>query len=354
MSTQIQTVVNELGAQKQTFLDNMRKEINSYITRKSWRDCLTILQLYHDGTVKSEWRPAATKAYLGRLIVFTRGKKYSEGYSKYDLDSGLTPGVVDIVIKEFEKFYTSEDFSKVLLQQIMKDRVFVEKLAETIIDATNGTLPTLLKKQLAERLVQILEDSMGDSLKMVAGKGVVLVVGKAVSLVVATGISNAVLAVMMKNMALLLKGVLSKILATTAIKTTLISLAKKAATVKTITFLSAVLSPILAKIAAGISIPVTYIVAPILAGIIAWIIKHEAENLPVNMGEKVSLAVCDELSGNFEQLNKNVITEVMKSFSVDVLGDLAMDTAKDLIADEKFKADLESLIDKVNQPRKGK
>lgn len=76
--------------------------------------------------------------------------------------------------------------------------------------------------------------------------------------------------------------------------------------------------------------------------------------MPVNIGEKVSLAVCDELSGNFEQLNKNIVTEVMKSFSVDVLGDLAMDTAKDLIADEKFKADLESLIDKVNQPRKGK
>ena len=344
MSTQIQTVVNELGAQKQTFLDNVRKEINSYITRKSWRDCLAILQLYSNGTVKSEWRPDATKAYLGRLLVFTRGKKYSEGYLEYDLDSGLTPGVVKVVIKEFEKFYTSEDFSKVLLHQIMKDRVFVEKLAETIIDATNGTLPTLLKKQLVERLVQILEDSMGDSLKMVAGKGVMLVVGKAVSLVVATGISNAVLAVMMKNMALLLKGVLSKILATTAIKTTLISLAKKAATAKTISLLAMVLSPILAKIATTVSIPVAYIVAPILVGILAWIIHHEAENLPANMGKKVSLVVCDELSGNFEQLNKNVVTEVMKSFSVDVLGDLAMDTAKDLIADEKFKADLKSLI----------
>lgn len=270
------------------------------------------------------------------------------------MDSGLTPGVVNVVVEEFKKFYTSENFSKVLLQQIMKDRVFVEKLADTIIDATNGTLPSILKKQLAERLVQILEDSMGDSLKMVAGKGVMLVVGKAVSLVVATGISNAVLAVMMKNMALLLKGVLSKILATTAIKTTLISLAKKAAATKIIALLAAVLSPILAKIAASLTIPVACIVAPILVGIITWIIHHEAENLPANMGKKVSVAVCDELNGNFEQLNKNVVTEVMKNFSVDVLSDLAMDTAKDLISDEQFKADLESLIDEVNQPHKRK
>ena len=349
MSNQIQTVVNELGEQKETFLENVRSEIYWHIKYKSWQDCLTILQLHSDGKVKSTWRPAATKAYLGRLVDFTRGKKYSEGRSKYDLDSGLTPGVVDVVTKEFEKFYTSEDFSKILLRQIMKDRIFVEKLSSTIIDATNGTLPTAIKKQLAERLAQVLEESMGDSLKIAAGKGIMVVVSKTVGIVTATGISKAVLAVLMKNMVFMLKGVLAKILATTAIKTTLIALAKKAAAAKIIALLVALLSPIIAKIAASISIPVAWIAAPILLGILGWIIKHEAENLPKNMAEKVSLAVRDELSGNFSKLNENVVTEIMKNFSVDVLNDLALDTAKDLITDEKFKAELKNLTGTVNK-----
>lgn len=343
MSIQVQTVVDKLGAKKSVFLENVEGAVYSNIAGQSWRGCLTIRQMYSNGNVKSTWRPNASKDYLGRLVAFTRGKKYKDGYSYYELDSGLTPGVVNVVTKEFEKFYTSEDFSKMLSEQLMRDRVFVDKLASSIVDATNGTLPTALRQQLATQLVHILENMLGDSLQKTAGKFIVVGISKAAGLVVASGVSKAVMAVMMKNMVLLLKGALAKVLATTAIKTTLISLAKKAAAAKIIALLAALLSPILAKITASIAIPFAWVAAPVLIGILAWIINNEAENLPRNMGEKVSKAVRDELNGNFERLNQNVVTEVIKNLTTDLLSDLAMNTAKDLVKDEEFRATLSQL-----------
>lgn len=331
MSIQVQTVVNELGAKKGDFLKNVKDAVYSHIAQKSWRDCLTVTQLYSNGTVKSTWRPAATTDYFGRLLSFTRGKNYEEGgwfssKKTYALDSGLTPGVVKVVTAEFEKFYTSDAFSNILVKQLMKDRVFVESLAKTIVEASNNPLTAAVKKQLTSRLADILENTLGG----VMAKGITLGVGKIVSVMVATHVSNAVLYAMLKNMAFVLKNVLTKVLATTALKATLMSVIKKIATAKIVVIMAALLAPILG------SLPVVAIAAPVAALVIAYLVDREGKKLPITMASKVSVAVSAELDGEFASLNNDIVTEMAKSLTAATFKDLAADIAKDLAKDNDF------------------
>ena len=325
MAISVQSLVNELGSRKGEFLKNVRDNVYEHIAVKNWRDCLTITDLYYDGSVRSTYRPEASTDYGGRLIAFTRGKKYDDRV----LDSGLTPGVVKTVIEEFEKFYASETFSKMLVKQLMSDRVFAKKLAETIVDAASGPISAALKRQITERLADILQERLGDTL---VNATVALV-----SQVVAVIVSKSVLTIILHQMVIMLKGALAKILATTALKTTLVAAIKKLATIKIVAFVTALVAPALG------SVPVFFIAAPIIAVVLAWIINHEAENLPKNMATKISVAIRDELDRKFDDINNDIVTELVNSLTTDALGKLAENVAHDLATNDEFRAALRQL-----------
>lgn len=270
MAISVQSLVNELGSKKVEFLTNVRNSVYNHIAAKNWRDCLTITELYYDCTVRSTWRPKASTNYGGRLIAFTSGKRY-EGRA---LDSGLTQGVVKRVTNEFERFYASEIFSRMLVKQLMEDRVFAKKLASTIVDAASEPISSALKRQITERLADVLQEKLGDTL--------VSVTTTLVSKVVAVMVSNSVLTIILHHMTIMLKGVLTKILATTALKTTLVAVVKKLAATKTVTIVAALVAQTLG------SVSFIVIAAPIVAVVIAWVIHHEAENLPIKMATEIS------------------------------------------------------------------
>ena len=344
MQIDVQALIDERGGNKQVFLDNVQQKINQYIAGKSWQDCLTIVQLNSDGTINSMWSPAASLDYAKRLVAFMHGKKYEEGgfFSStkyYDLDSGLTKGVVDVVTEEFKKFYSAEEFSNLLFQQLMKDKVFAGELANTLADilneASNGVLGSALKKQLSDQLAQSLLNAGGDTLATAIGTALKAVLGKVIGLVAATSISKAVLAVMMKNMVIMLKGVLAKVLATTALKTTLMTLLKKLVLAQIVAAAVAFITAMAAK--AGISVSFGWIAAPVIVVIIGWIIKHEINNLPADMGKKVSKSVRDELDGKFARINNDVVTEMAKSLAKTAMSDLVGKIAGGLMENENFK-----------------
>lgn len=351
MPIDVSFLIKELGNKKNDFLDGVEETIKIYIAGKSWQECLTIKQLYPDSTIiKSTWSPKISLDYAKRLVAFMRGEQYEEGgffssKRRYDLDSGLTQGVVDEVTKEFNKFYTSEDFSNILFQQLMKDNIFATTLAneisEKVIIASNGIIGTTLKRQLSEQLVQALQNAGGDALATAIGTALKAVVGKLIALVAATSISKAVLAVIMKNMIIMLQGVLAKVLATTALKATLMSLLKKLVAAKIVAAVVALVAAAAAK--AGVSISFGWIVAPIIIGVIAWIIKHEVSNLPIDMSKKVSKSVRDELDGKFTKINNDVVTEMVKSLATSTMSNLAKEIAGNLMEDEDFKKAMHNL-----------
>ena len=89
--------------------------------------------------------------------------------------------------------------------------------------------------------------------------------------------------------------------------------------------------------AAGSSLPFGLIAAPIIGFAIGYIITHEVNNLPTNMGEKVSKSVRDELDGKFARINNDVVTEMAKSLAKTAMSDLVGKIAGGLMENEAFR-----------------
>lgn len=329
-NAQVQAMVAKLAGKKTPFLNDVEHSIYSYISGSSWQNCLTLVERRADGSKRFTWYPSEVfDGYTGRLIAFLRKKPYDG----YDLDSYLTDGVVARVTKEFENFYAdnANALAEPLLKQLMADKVFVNMLAKEIVEASNSPLSQAMKDKLAEHLAHVLEDSMQVNISQIALDGIQTIITKVVAGAAALPISNAVLAVLLKNVAFFLKGAIAKVMATTAFKTMFAAAVKKLVAVKIIAVLAAILAPVIG------SVSIVYIVAPLIAAFIAY----EVATLPENMGEKVSVAVRQELSGEFDKISTNVVTEILKSLTKDTLCALA----KNIAGDANFK-DIVSKLDK--------
>ena len=328
MQVDVKSIVDALGKDKKTFLDDVESSIREHIKDKSWQECLTIVERYSWGDIRSTWEPEVSEAYWDRMVAFVKGKNYKG----YQLDSKLTDGVVALVTEKFEKFYEgrAEDLSVPLSQQLMQDNVFSELLAREIIEASKGTLPQEIKKQLANQLADIIQQtSIGQSLKDHA----VAAITTAISTVIATVISSTIGSILLKQMIILLKGVIAKILATTAFKTMIVATIKAIAKAKIIAFLVAIFGSILG------SVPLWMFIAPLLIGFIAY----QVSNLPEKMGDKVSSAVRQELEGKFDNMSTNIVNEVVGSLTGDTIKSLAKSIASDALKSEEFKDSINGL-----------
>ena len=328
MQVDVKSIVDALGKDKKTFLDDVESSIREHIKDKSWQECLTIVERYSWGDIRSTWEPEVSEAYWDRMVAFVRGKNYKG----YQLDSKLTDGVVDLVTEKFDKFYEghADDLSIPLSQQLMKDQVFSELLAREIIEASKGTLPKTIKKQLVNQLADIIQQtSIGQSLKEHA----VAAITTAISTVIATVISSTIGSILLKQMIILLKGVIAKILATTAFKTMIVATIKAIAKAKIIAFLVAIFGSMLG------SVPLFVIIAPVLTGFIAY----QVATLPDKMSDKVSSAVRQELDGKFNSISKDVVNEVVGSLTSDTIKKLAKDIAREALTSEEFKNSIDGL-----------
>ena len=336
-SETVKALVGKLGEKKTDFLYDVKNSVKATISSKSASDCLTINQLWLSGGVKSTYEPEASKAYFKCLVAFLNKNKLDG----YNLDSKLTPEVVKIVTQKFNDFYSSNatELAKPLAQQLIKDQVFAQKLAETIVETTKGPLPETVKKQLTTHLVNILQDSVGVDIGHTIGTAASAAISKAVSVAVAMNISTTVIAAVLKQVAFALKGVIAKVLATTAFKTTIVAFLKKLMAIKIVTALAAIVAAVPVLGPAIATAPLWVIVAPVLAGFI----YYQVSNLPENMGEKVSEAVCKELNGKFEQLNTDVVTQILENFSKDTLGTLVKDIAKEVSQNITFRNSLNEI-----------
>lgn len=330
-SETVKALVEKLGKKKTDFLYDVKSSVKVHIASKSASDCLTINQLGLSGGVKSTYAPEASKAYFKCLVAFLK-KNNLDGYN---LDSKLTPGVVEVVTQKFNNFYSSNasELAKPLAQQLMKDQVFAHKLAETIVETTKGSLPETVKKQLTTHLVHILQDSMGVNIGHAIGTAATVAISKAVSVTVAMNISTGIITAVLNQVAFALKGVIAKVLATTAFKTTIVAFLKKLMAIKIVAALAAIVAAVPVLGPAIAAAPLYVIVAPVLAGFI----YYQVSTLPENMGEKVAEAVCKELSGKFEKLNTDVVTQILENFSKDALGTLVKDIAKEVSQNITFR-----------------
>lgn len=310
----VQAIVNSLGNNKSSFLSDIKYDINSYISRRSVSECLTLVTRYSDGSSGAKWYPSEVlDGYTERFIAFLRNKTHNG----HIIDSALTDPVVDIVSKKFEKFYSDNAtlISKPLLESILSNHILVTQLANQIVDASRGAIPSYLRSQLTGSIIHYLEDNIHTNVVHLSAQAVQNIVATTTSYAVAIPVS----ATLLKYLAFSLKGVIAKLLATAATKTMLAGILKKIVAAK-------IIAAIIALVGSSISgSAIAWVVAPLLAAYIAY----EAYNLPSKLGDKVSEAVVNELSGEFDKINRNVASQLVQGFATSALATFAGDVAKD-------------------------
>lgn len=314
---QIRAIVDKLGEKREPFLAEVESAIKAHISGKSWQECLTIVELYPGGSVHLICKPEASKEYVKHLMAFVQEKRCNG----YTLDSRLTNGVVELVTKKFEHFYESNTnaLAEPLVKQLMNDGVFVKQLRSQLVDSTNNPIGTEVKSRLMEKLIESVQDSTQTNISHVALEAVQTVTGKIVAAASAVPISNAVMMVIIKNVALMLKGVIAKILASTAFKAAAAAMIKKLVAVKIIAVLIGLVGPALG------SVSIVWIVAPLVFAFIAYEVSH----LPENMGIKISNSVVAELRGEFDKMNQKIATQILKNFTSSAVSSLASSIAQD-------------------------
>ena len=318
MQVDVKSIVDALGKDKTVFLNDVESSIREHIRNKSWQECLTIVQRYDDGRIRSTWEPEVSEAYWDRMVAFVRGKNYKG----YQLDSKLTDGVVELVNEKYKNFYQghAEDLSVPLSQQLMKDSLFSELLAREIIESLKGTLPEAMKKQFTNQLADIIKNSG-------MGQNIIDNITYTIGHLIASVISSIIGPIIVHQIIILLQQVIAHILATTAFKTMIVATIKAIAKAKIIAFLVAIFGSILG------SVPLFFIIAPALGLFIAY----QVSSLPEKMGDKVSSAVRQELEGKFDSMSTSIVNEIVGSLTVDTIKKLAKDIAREAITSEEFK-----------------
>lgn len=313
----VDEIVKSLGNKKGQFLSSVETSIDSYISNKSWQDCLTIVLRNSNGDVSSKWHPSEIKnGYTPRFIAFLRKKPYNG----YIVDSALTDGVVEIVTNKFSLFYkeNTSAISNALLDQMLKNHVFIEQLSSQVIEISNGSLPSAIKSQMTAAIIHHLEKAMNINIAESCSHVIVASTGQIVALSASIPITKAMIAAMGKSIAFFMKTAIAKVLASTAMKTMMMTAVKKIVAAK-------IVATIIALVGTHLSgISVAWVIIPLLLAFFAYEVSH----LPQKMGKKVSEAVKKELNGEFEKINKTITMQIVGSLSSSVINVIANDIAK--------------------------
>ena len=315
---ELKSIIDELGNQKDTFLTEIENEINKYISQRTWQECLTIVQRDSSGEIKSIYEPSIIDSeYINALITFLR-KRQLNGY---DLDSKITDNVVTIVTDKFESFYTSnaDVFAKPLLDQLLNDKVFTTQLVNTFVDISQDEFPDAVKNQVIEKLIHILENSVNIDVSQIAVDTIPVLMKGILAGASTLPISQTLAVILLNHMLIFIKGAIAKIMTMTAVKTFIAVIVKKI-------IIANILMAIAAYVGSLGTIPAGFIFAVILVAFI----RYHAKKIPEKMGEKVSIAVKEELSGKFNEINTTITEQVMQSLLKNTAGILAADIAREI------------------------
>lgn len=315
----IKNINTELGRHKDDFLNEIQSKIYNYIDSRSCAQCLSIVERKISSLT---WYPSEVlQGYTPRFIAFIRKKRYKGN----ELDSALTDAVVNIVVTTYNKYIQTQSgyIVKPILEDALNNRIIINSIAKKAVDTWQSNFPQYLKQKLMAELVHRIEDSISTNIVHASSQAVSTAATKVIAGVTAAAaaipISKSMAALLAKHMAILLKGIVAKILASAAFKTMIATLVKKFVAFK---ILSVIISSIGAKLA-GISIG--YILAPLIVAFIAY----EAYTLPRKMAKDISESVVDELSKEFENMNNQISTNIVAELGTSAITAYISDIVND-------------------------
>ncbi len=306
------------ASKKNQFLVQLEGDLKKRIEAKGKQNLVLIEK--HPGGERT-FPPSRSMAYCKRLIAFARQRKF-EGN---ELDVALTAHVVGIVTEHFQVLYSDDEdeIAEAVTEAILKNDIAAKTLVETVIEtSTTSRASEIVKQQIAELvLVQLRSALHGASIKSIL-----------------TGIAKYALAkpagvIVLKTLAVNLKVIVAKVLATASLKTLILASMKKFLVATVLGYIARVLA---VKLGIATVVSKTGVLIPLVIAFIAWEIHRFSRKLGISVAKKVT----QELDGHYEEIHADVIDRVV----VEVFSTGIKTIARDLGRSAAFQNGLDDLL----------
>lgn len=296
-------IAKKIAEKKRELFHLIELRLEQRIRDMSPANTLT-MRLMNGETCARTISPEASLEYAQCLIAFMKGNKFKS----YTVDSYVTPIAVTTVENAIIEFYSSPEISNEIAQRIISALQASASINETLRNELKSNSEWLQKeakfiindKSISSVSIQVANfatDQMSELLQTAAGKKILLAISHSLSTTAGKIALKELILVAVK-----------KVAASAALKSAIITILKKvslAALMKTI--IGKALLAVLALIGVA-HIPIAWLLIPIIAGFLAY----EYHQFPKKLSEKIPSEVTSSISGQFNDINTNIIQSIVR------------------------------------------
>jgi hypothetical protein len=295
------SLVQTFDADKTKFLNQIESEIRSYVI-STGKQCIAIeeVSILSDGD-RLVWRTHETSfdgKYIEALYKFIREKPYNG----HQLDSALTPHILEIIENDFVTLYKhhSGEISEQFLKKLKDDKILLNSFVERLTDKIVGKISDRARKIIVNTIATQIQQAASTQTSHVVAHHVSQFASTAVGTQIAAYTATAVMHVIVAKIG----PIVAKFLASAAFKKVIAAVAHKLI-VGAVT--STVLHFLAAQVGAAIGAStILWIIIPIVAAILVAQIQH----FPEKLGKQVAESIRVHLDKNFKPTNKNILEQV--------------------------------------------
>lgn len=288
-------------ADKTEFLSQVESDIRCYVI-STGKQCIAIDEIFiRSNGDRDVWRTHKTSFdgnYIEVLYKFIREKPYN----KHQLDSALTPRILEIIESNFVSLYErhSKEISEDFLQKLKNDKILLNSFVERLTDKIVGKVATYSRKKIVDAIVSQIQEAASTQTAQAVTEHVSHFASTAVGTQIATYTATAVMKVIIAKIG----PIVAKFLASAAFKKVITAIAHK---LIVSVIASAVLHFLAAQIGAAIGAStIMWIIIPIVAAILI----AQIQNFPGKLGKEVAMSIRQHLEENFKPTNKNILERV--------------------------------------------
>jgi hypothetical protein len=319
-----QFLLNAIGQDKESFLENLRQKIEREVASKSPGECIEIITISPSGH-KVTWKYTDGFPFFQRFWSFIREKNYVENGVSYQLDSGLTQPILEVVTEHFQELMLKHQDSIidfVVLEMVSKDQmrdVLLRELVKKnpVVKMVGSASKQLLKDMLIQGVQEKLQASgsqvaseLANNASSALSSGFIGGIATKTALIAAKAAASGVGSIVIAKISVVLVKSLVPMLAKLLAKPAVAMMLKKFVVFAVI---SSTAKMILAKFGLSLSTGILVILAPV---VIAWIIK-DINAFPQKLGEDLGNTITAEIGSEFEDSLDSIIGDLIIDFTSD-------------------------------------
>jgi len=300
----LESALQHLDSAKLNYLNNVGREVESYIRGQSIQRCLGIVETVNlNGQhVSDNYSFSRTHSWFVRFTAFTAGRDPTRPpqYQGRPLDSFLTAPVKDKVVDTTLQFY--REHQGYLVECVVHTLVGIPAFQGAILRQVQlrlSTFPPPISPREQARLAPIVTNDILTSVTASvfaidesSAKNHVAVAKGAIRVTLARCIAEIVRNYLAKpEFRQQIEGLVSSAVVSTIIVTIITALASLG-------------------VISIFSVSSWWLIAPAVVGA-AWV-TYEAVNIPADLGRKVSAAIQERLDENFRPYNEKILSNIFE------------------------------------------